>query len=232
MEMTPKPNWRVNYDGLSRLSFLKDHFKSIRLGHAYRSTFSTSFQSNLKYEEGPNGNPVGRDNQGNFIPQKQISSLSISEQFSPLFKIDMTWTNSLITKVEVKKSRNLSYSLTNGQLTEVRSQELVIGSGYTVKELKMPFELMGQPLESDLEIRADVSIRSNETVNRKLVENQNEVTSGQRVISIKTSADYVINDNLNVRFFYDKVVNEPFISTTFPTSNTNAGLELRFTLAP
>jgi cell surface protein SprA len=50
------------------------------------------------------------------------------------------------------------------------------------------------------------------------------------VISIKTAADYVINEKLNVRFFFDRVVTKPEISTTFPTANTNAGIALRFTL--
>ncbi len=230
-KMVPKPNWRVNYDGLSRVGFFKEHFRSIRLSHGYQSTMSTSYQTNLNYE-GSNGDPAALDQQRNYIPRREIASLSISEQFSPLFKIDMTWNNSLKTKVEMKKSRNLSYSLTNNQLTEVKSREIVVGTGYTIKELELPFMLMGNQLKSDLDARADFSVRNNKTVTRKLVEQQNEVTSGQRVMSIKVSGDYKISDNLNVRLFYDKVVNEPFISTTFPTSNTNAGLELRFTLAP
>ena len=49
--------------------------------------------------------------------------------------------------------------------------------------------------------------------------------------SIKFSADYVLNQRLNIKAFYDKVITNPFISTTFPGSITNAGFSLRFTLA-
>jgi cell surface protein SprA len=62
-------------------------------------------------------------------------------------------------------------------------------------------------------------------------EGQNQVTAGQDIISIKTSADYVIDQRLNVRAFYERVINNPVISTSFPSANTNLGVSLRFTLA-
>jgi len=62
------------------------------------------------------------------------------------------------------------------------------------------------------------------------VENQNQATAGQRIVSIKSSADYAISSKLTIRFFYDKVLNRPVISTSFPTSNTNSGIAIRFTL--
>ena len=34
-----------------------------------------------------------------------------------------------------------------------------------------------------------------------------------------------------IRLFYDLTTNEPFVSSSFPTSNTNIGLSLRFTIA-
>jgi len=58
-----------------------------------------------------------------------------------------------------------------------------------------------------------------------------EVTAGQNILSIKTSADHVLNERLNVRAFYERVVNTPVIPTSFPSANTNVGISLRFTLA-
>ena len=34
-----------------------------------------------------------------------------------------------------------------------------------------------------------------------------------------------------IRAFYERVVNTPVISTSFPSANTNMGISLRFTLA-
>jgi cell surface protein SprA len=122
-------------------------------------------------------------------------------------------------------------SLTNYQITEVRGQEFVIGSGYRLKGVKFPFEIGGKTPKSDLNLRVDLSWRLNSTVIRKMQEGQNQVTAGQDIISIKTSADYVIDQRLNVRAFYERVINNPVISTSFPSANTNLGVSLRFTLA-
>ena len=54
---------------------------------------------------------------------------------------------------------------------------------------------------------------------------------GQQIVSIKFSTDYVVNRRLNLKLFYDRVITNPFVSTTFPSSITNTGFSLRFTLA-
>ena len=66
---------------------------------------------------------------------------------------------------------------------------------------------------------------------RKVVENTNQATAGQRVISIKTSADYNLTQNLTVQLYYDQVINTPKIATAFPTGNMSTGIRLRFNLA-
>jgi cell surface protein SprA len=66
---------------------------------------------------------------------------------------------------------------------------------------------------------------------RKMEEDLNQATSGQKLISIKVNADYVINQRFNIRLFYNGAINEPVVSTSFPTQNHGAGLSLRFTLA-
>ena len=106
----------------------------------------------------------------------------------------------------------------------------MIGSGYRFKKVKFPIQIGTKKPESDLNLRVDLSWRQNNTVIRKIEQNQNTVTAGQDIISIKTSADYILNNRLNVRAFYERVINRPVISTTFPSSNTNLGISLRFTL--
>ena len=50
-------------------------------------------------------------------------------------------------------------------------------------------------------------------------------------MSIKVSADYNVSDRMNLRAFFERTGNEPLISTSFPTTNTQFGFSLRFTLA-
>jgi cell surface protein SprA len=230
----PLPNWRVTYDGLTKIDKIKKHFKSFTLSHAYRSTYNVgAFTTNQFFKDSLNEGFTGRrDFNDNFRPQKEIQIVTISEQFSPLLLLDMTWTNSLITKIELKRERNLSMSLTNAQLTEMRTNEIVTGLGYRFKDVVPPFAKKFKfKVKSDLNLRADISFRRNQTLIRKVVENLTQPTAGQNVISIKVSADYIINEKLNLRIFYDRIITTPLVSTTFPTSNTNSGISLRFTIA-
>ena len=46
----PRPNWTVNYNGLSKIPFLKDIFSNVRISHGYKNTLSVnSFESQLNY---------------------------------------------------------------------------------------------------------------------------------------------------------------------------------------
>ncbi len=232
----PLPNWRINYDGIGKIPFMKKIARNVTLGHAYRSTYSVSnFTTNLGFEALVDGEdfPNTKDSSDNFIPRLQIGTITISEQFSPLVSLDFTFKNSLTAKLEVKTSRTLSLNFSNNQLTEVTSEEYIVGAGYTFKNVKFPirFGKGKKKIQSDLNFRIDFSMRDNRTMIRKIDEDVNQATSGQKLISIKVNADYVINQRFNIRLFYDAAINEPVVSSSFPTQNHAAGLSLRFTLA-
>ena len=235
MPSVPLPNWRINYDGLMQIKFIKKKFQTFSLGHAYRSNYTVgSFVSSLEFEDNGTGwSSTINSNTGNYFSQYEIGQVTINEQFSPLIKVDMTWKNSLITKLEIKKNRTLNLSLSNNQLTEIKGSEYIIGTGYRVKDLEFRFRSAGRgkKITSDLDLKLDLNVRNNETVIRKIVENDEQTTMGQQTISIKFSADYVVNSRLNLKMFYDKVITNPFITTTYPGAITNAGFSLRFTLS-
>ncbi|MDA9345187.1 cell surface protein SprA, partial [Flavobacteriales bacterium] len=56
MPKIPLPNWRINYDGLMQIKFIKKRFQTFTIGHAYRSTYSVgSFVSSLDYDDNSSG---------------------------------------------------------------------------------------------------------------------------------------------------------------------------------
>jgi len=229
MKMLPAPNWDITYDGLTKLELFKKVFRTFTVNHSYRSVFSIGgYQTNMYYQPGRDTTDI----QGNFIPERQISTITIAEVMRPFINFDATLQNSLLAKFEYNRDRNLSLGLANNQITEVRGKEFVFGTGYRFKDVKFPVIIGGKRPKSDLNLRVDLSWRQNNTVIRKIEQKQNTITAGQDIISIKTSADYVIDQRLNVRAFYERVINKPVISTTFPSANTNFGISLRFTLAP
>jgi len=233
----PLPNWRIAYTGLSKINFIARVIQKITLSHAYSSSYSiNSFRSNLGYVEENGAASSQQQFSSDYIPRYDFQQISITEQFSPLFGIDMTWHNSLFTKIEYKKSRNLTLSFANNQVTEVKSNELVVGLGYRIKSLGFTIKALGgggrkTRMESDLDIKVDFSIRSNKTVLRRIDEDINQVSAGQKIISINTSIDYMLNQNLSIRLFFDKIINDPFVSNQYKNSTTNGGISLRFSLA-
>ncbi len=234
----PKPNWRVTYDGFSKIELIKKYFKSFTVSHAYRSIYSVgSYTSNLLFKDDGSGSFIKEDvssipTNPNFLSGKLINTITISEQWSPLIKVDMTLNNSILLNFEFKKDRSLSLGITSNTITELAGREIVGGTGYRIRDLKMgKLAIKGKPIKSDLNLRVDLSFRKNQTVIRRIVEQVSQSTGGTNIISIKVSADYVINERISIRAFYDRIINKPVISSSFPTTNTNAGVSLRLTLS-
>ncbi len=231
----PFPNWRITYNANQGIVFLRKYFQSFNISHAYRSSYSVGgFLTDDNYSQ-QNGFPAALDNARNFIPEKRMDVITVTEQFGPLIGFDITMKNSMLARLEYKKTRNLALSFANNQLTEMRSNEFVIGSGYRFKSV--PFKVRSLAtgktvkLKSDLNVKLDFSIRDNKTILRRIEETNNQISTGTRQISINFSADYMVSQKLNVRLFYDQTISKPFVSAQIPTSNTNAGISLRFTLA-
>ena len=234
VDNVPLPNWSVNYNGLKNYKFMKKHLRNFVIRHAYSSTVTVSgMQTNLNAEFDINNNPVARDLNNQFIANMQVQNVVVSERFSPLIGFDATWVvkdEGLITKFEYKKDKNSTLSLNNNQVTEVLGEEWVIGIGYKFKKVKLPFKKWNiEP--SPVNLRFDMSLRDNLTVIRKIVENTDQATAGQKVISIKASADYNLSRYVVIMIYYDQTLNTPKIATSYPTGNLNAGLRLRFNLA-
>ncbi len=229
----PLPNWSIRYDGLKEIPFLKKIFKSINLSHAYRSSYNIgSFINNDDFSFGPSYT-LALDSANNFIPQFDFNSVSINEQFSPLINIDLTWINNLTTRFEIKKSRTVSLSFTNNQITEVFTDELGFSLGYRFDDFNLIFNFGdGQEnFKSDLNVRANLKIRENSTILRRIVEDDDIPSADQRATIIGVSADYLLSNRLTLRLFYDQNISDPKVGTNpYRISNTDVGFSLRFTL--
>jgi cell surface protein SprA len=227
------PNWRINFDGLSKFEFVQSVFRSINLMHQYRSVYQIgSYTTNLSYHPNEEGISSVRDLQNNFIQQYEINIVTISEQFSPLINVDMNWKNSLTTRFEWRKSRTVTLNMTSNQVADARINELIFGAGYRFDNVQIILKTGGgqKALKSDLNLRLDLSVRDNKSLARKLIEDVNQPVIGQKVFTVGLTADYVLSDRFNLQIFADHTRNNPFVANTFPTSNTNFGFSLKFTL--
>ncbi len=230
-----RPNWTITFDGLSRLEFVKKYARSVNLRHTYKSTYNIgNYLSNSDFFRDADietGLSNLRDLQNNFLGPIEINSVSIREDFSPLVNVDVAWKNSLSTRFELRRNRNVNLSLSSYQVTETSNNDIIIGTGYKFKDVQFIIKSGdGQKsFKSDLNLAADVSIRDNKVIIRKL-EGAPQAAQGQNVVTVKFSADYNLSESFNLRFFYDRIVNKPFTSISYPTANTNIGFSVRFTL--
>jgi cell surface protein SprA len=135
------PNWTVKYAGLAKLPRMKKVFKSFNINHSYKSIYSigsyntfTSFQEMNGHHGFITDVTTGLPTPGSMY---DVSTVSLNETFSPLAGIDMTFNNNLTAKVEYRKTRSLTLSMTSGQITEARSNDLVVGFGYKIADLNL-----------------------------------------------------------------------------------------------
>ncbi len=224
----PLPNWRVTYSGLKNIPIVNSYFSKFDIQHGYTSTYtSTGIQSNISYYD----NPGGKDLNGNFLNPYIVSQVGYVETFSPLLGIDFTLRNNIQVRAQYNKDRSYILGLVNSTLTEDSGTEYLVGVGYILKDLRMRvnFRRGGRNLKSDMNIRGDLAIRDNVTRITNLLYKDSQITGGQRLFSLRLSAEYNLTENLNFRAFYDQLMSKYKISTAFPLSTIRAGITATFT---
>lgn len=225
------PNWKITYDGLTRINFLRKHLKKLTLNHMFRSVYEVgSYRTNLNYRENEINQSIATDINGNFLPKFEADVIVITERFEPLIGLDVTFNNDISAHFEMRKQHNLLLSIMNSQLIETSSSDLIFGASYRINdfEIFLGRGLRSKKFDNDLNFRADLSIRKNNQVYRNLLDETTQLTAGQDVLTLRISADYVFNNRFNFRLFYDRVVNNPYVSRISPTINSNFGITLSY----
>ncbi len=237
----PIPNWTLKYTGLMKIPWFRKNFRRFSIQHGYRSTYTINqFRTNLDFDASmlspgeayDQQSPEVLDQSGNFKSGTLYSNINLEEQFSPLVRLDFEMKNSIKILAEIKKDRLLSLSFDNNLLTEIQGQEYTLGLGYRIQDLRIRSQLAGprQIIKSDLNMRADISVRNNKTIIRylDLESNNNQVTAGQTIWGIKYTADYAFSKNLTGIFYFDYTFSDYAISTSFPQTAIRSGITLRY----
>ncbi|MDB4835027.1 cell surface protein SprA [Cyclobacteriaceae bacterium] len=238
----PLPNWRVDYNGLSKLNVFKKKFSSITLKHAYSSKYDiANYTSSLDYREISSqanvaeitNNPRTNTN-GDYVPEFAITEVTIRESFKPLIGVNIRTKSKWSFKVDYNITRNLGLSMANAQVTELSSNDIVLGIGKTWKKGKFrpPFKSKGKPwkaLKNELTLKIDLSIKDTKTTQRSL-DGVNTVTAGNWNFQLRPNVNYKISKRATLQFYFERTINDPYISTSFRRSTTAAGFRLRFNL--
>ena len=232
------PNWRVSYDGLSKLDIFKKWFKSVQINHAYQCTYSVgSYTSYSDWVSVGDGLGFTQDvTTGNPLPTSpyNITSVTITEKFAPLVGVKVTLHNSMTFNAEYRDSRTLSLNSSAGQIVEAGQKSLKFGAGYKIANFNTVLKLKGKQsnVSNDLTLNLDCSLNNNTALIRKIETGLTQATSGARSFTLNLTANYVVSKRLTVGAYLDHQVNTPLVSSSaYPTSNSNFGISLNMQLA-
>ncbi|QXP63541.1 cell surface protein SprA [Polaribacter sp. HaHaR_3_91] len=227
----PIPNWTLRYNGLMKFNFFKKNFSNFVVSHGYRSSYTvSSFTNNLQYDA---NNPYANINAANnYESELLVSAVTLVDEFSPLIKLDMKMRNSFSLRGEIKSDRTLTMNFNNSTLTDISGTEFIFGMGYVFEDVKFNTRFTGkkQTLKGDVNLRADVSLRDNITQIRSVDEDNDQISGGQKLFSIKFTADYRLSNSLTASFYYNHQTSRYAISTTFPRQAINGGFNIIYNL--
>lgn len=131
---------------------------------------------------------------------------------------------------ELQTMRALTMSFDNNLLTELNSKDYTVGLGYRFKDVNFVTNIGGDKhrFKGDLNLKLDATLKDNMTIIRNLELNNNQITSGQNVFSLKFGADYALSKALEVAFFYDHSFSKFAVSTAFPQTTINTGFTVKY----
>jgi cell surface protein SprA len=265
----PALNWKLNYNGLNKVGNLGKIFASIQISHGYKSTLTVnSFNTDIFYDatRDPRNdlyNPAlgGQIDSLNFnyVARFEIPQVVINEQFSPLLGVDMKFKNDMQIKADFKRSRTLAMSFVDYNLNETRSTGYVLGFGYRLKNVDIPFltgSKKGKKSSSkkakdkknkpatpstpptpggaaqshDMNIKFDFEYRDDLTMIHSLQRDVSQPSRGAETLRISPSVDYQLNRRLSLRLFTDYSRTRPKTSQSFPITTINGGVTVQFKL--
>lgn len=236
-ELIPKisamrPNWRVTFSGLNNIKALKDVVRNIELNHSYTSKYTVGqYTTNLDWMRSDDGFNYVRDMDDSYVPQYDASSVSISEQFAPFIGISATFVNNMTASFANNKSRSITLSISNSQITETYSNDWSLNLGYRFDNLKLfAGKHAKDGFNNTLNLTFGLSMRDQFTILRRIDELTSELANGTKTTQVKFAADYAMTSKFNLQFYYDQSLATPYISSSYPTNNINVGFSFLFQL--
>jgi cell surface protein SprA len=173
----PLPNWTVQYNGFGDLPVVRNVFRSFAINHAYSSVYSLgSYTTSTRYSSEPEFGPSAAtpfisNAAGQYVPYYVVGQVSIIESMAPLLGVNFQTVNNVSGRMQYNTARAVALNITNAQVTELHTTELIIGLGYAATGFKLPFRVGGEQkvLKNNLSARLDLSIRDNSTIQRSIL---------------------------------------------------------------
>lgn len=259
-DLLPKINWQLTYNGLSKIEALKKIFSNFSLTHGYKSTLTVnSFNTNTFFEESQpfiksetNQNFYSKFNIPDIVIDEQFAPLiGINMEFKNEMGIRFDMKKSRNLRLSFTDNRlhetnteefvvGFDYQLkdvefaflSGGKKKQKKTRRDADKDNKTGNQRNNPSGRRGGNTNraGDLNMAFDFSFRDDVTKFFGL-EDGNVVTErGLKTIRISPSIDYDLNDRVNIRLFFERSQTIPATSASFPITNTQGGVTVRFSL--
>ena len=218
------PNWEMTYNLISLFPDLQSLLQSFSISHRYISQYRVGSYSSFQGWKSLNnndGNSIGYITDyttGSTILTSpfNIPSVGIVESFNPLIEAQTTFYNNMNIRLRINKTRGVNLNIASFQMVESSENDIELGLGYKYKDLIMQF---------------DFSRKTTSALIRKIEDGFTQATTGLRTSSLRFSTDYPLSNRLLLKGFYDFNMHRPLISSySYPSSNSIAGISIRFNL--
>jgi cell surface protein SprA len=242
----PVPNWTLTYSGLTNVAFIKQVFNSVQIQSNYDSRYQVgNYTSSLLYS--PADVNLGIREQdlplaildpstGALVPVFVMNQVNITEAFNPLIGVNARTLSGLNINVRYNVTRNIGLNLNNAQVTELRNEGITLDVGFQKAGVKIPFKIQGgyKVLKNDLQFRMAFTVNDTRTIQRRIGPNDQQeaiATAGNLNLQLKPTLNYVVNQQLSLQFYFDRLINAPLISNSFRRTSTAFGVQIRYNLA-
>jgi cell surface protein SprA len=250
----------LNYKGLANLPLFSKWFTTLEITHAYSSTYSVgNFVSSLEYQD-PNLLRFNQDNSrvhflgfdtnfnypfasqlndgGQSVPVYMMSIISFTEKFGPFIGLNFRTKSKWTGRVEYNQDRNISLNLSNSSISELINKDWVVTLGATKNNVRIPFKVNGKTvrLKNDLTFNMNFTLRDQRAVLRKFGDTTEKIpgveTAGQLMLQFRPQLQYAVDKKLSVSVYFDRMLNDPYVLTSFRRATTQGGIQIRYSLTP
>ena len=217
-KFVPRPNWRINWSGLEKLPLFEGIAKSVRIDHAYTSSFTEGWKINT---EGV----------------RETQSQKINYGFSPLIVLNVgfeeLWGGNLNTSIKYNMKTNYDLGLATKNITESLSNDISLTASFSKSGFEIP--LFGLSLKNDIEVSFSYSMGKNSVVVYELGDDFTEEGKPQdgttRITMEPRIRSHVMSSRVTLSLFYKRSTVEPEGASRIPATTTNeAGLDVHISI--
>ncbi len=216
MKYVPRPNWRINWNGLEKYAIFKNLAKRVSFNHAYQSSYS----------EGWKINPDGLN---------ETQSQRVMYGFQPLAGLNFTfnslWNGDLIASAKFSTKTTYDLGISTKNITESFQRDINITASYKKSGFEIP--LFGIALKNDIEISLSYTMGKTSTVkyDMRYFKEEGEPTDGSTRTTIEPRLKYVMSSKVTLSLFYTRTSIQPEGASPVPATTTNvAGLDIHIAI--